>query len=259
MVSQTETTVALITGASRGIGKAVALRLAKKNIEVILNGRTKEPLEAVREQILSSGGRARVEIADLADLEQVVALAERIGDVDILVNNAASPEKYISVLADEDEHWSKTTNILMWAPVRLTRILARGMRERKTGVIVNITSVNSQFHAPYLAPYCMSKAALETFTRCAAMELAPHGVRINAVAPGIIHTELTEELLGDMLNHLQGVIPAGRAGKPDEVASLVEYLCSEDAAYINGAVYNMDGGMILGNFSQAQKRAAEVE
>jgi NAD(P)-dependent dehydrogenase (short-subunit alcohol dehydrogenase family) len=104
----------------------------------------------------------------------------------------------------------------------------------------------------------MSKAALETFTRCAAMELAPHGVRINAVAPGIIHTELTEELLGDMLNHLQNVIPAGRAGKPDEVASLVEYLCSDDAAYINGAVYNMDGGMILGNFPQAQKRAADI-
>jgi NAD(P)-dependent dehydrogenase (short-subunit alcohol dehydrogenase family) len=250
----TRNPVALITGASRGIGESIARRLAGKGVEVILNGRTLQSLEVLQAAIESDGGKARIEPADLADREEILNLASRCGPVDILINNAASPEKYFSILADEDEHWEKTMNILMWAPVLLTRILAREMKENNDGVIINISSVNAQFHAPYLAPYCMAKSALETFTRSAAMELGPFGIRVNAISPGIIRTQLTEELLGDGLNQLQGIVPAGRAGMPGEVASLVDYLCSDEAAYINGSVYKIDGGFTAGNFPQASKR-----
>src|ERR1700722_5309089 len=188
---------ALVTGASRGIGREIALTLARAGAEVILISRTSTALEAVAGEIRAAGGTAITEPCDIADRPQLLRVVARAGIVDILVNNAAPDEKFVPVLKPDDEHWDKTFAVNFTAPLLLTRELGRAMEANGGGSIINISSIIAQNPAPMLGACVCSKSALEALTRLTAMELGGSGVRANAIAPGIVETDLTQALLSD--------------------------------------------------------------
>jgi NAD(P)-dependent dehydrogenase (short-subunit alcohol dehydrogenase family) len=253
---------ALVTGASRGIGREIALKLARAGAEVILVSRTRAALETVAGEIRSAGGSAIVEPCDIADRRQLLDVAARAGTVDILVNNAAPDEKFVPIVQPDDEHWEKTFAVNFTAPLLLTRELGRRMAANSCGSIINISSIIAQDPAPMLGAYVCSKSALEALTRLTAMELGGSGVRANAIAPGIVETELTQSLLSDgpTWQALKMAIPLGRAGLVEEVAEAALFLASDRSSFLTGQIIALDGGTSAGQHAllagmQAQQSA----
>lgn len=244
-----EDRIALITGASRGIGEAIAKAMASAGAEVILSARGLEALNRVAAEIADAGGKARVVQTDLGDEAQVYALAAESSDADILVNNAAGDERQTPVLAEDEEHWRRSYAINFWAPYLLTRELGRKMVERGRGCIINISSIIARHPTPTTGAYVSSKAALEALSRVTAMELAPMGVRCNVIAPGLIDTELTRPMLtGPLLEYVVGAIPVGRLGSVEEVAGVAVFLASDAASFVTGQIINTDGGQTAGDY-----------
>jgi 3-oxoacyl-[acyl-carrier protein] reductase len=229
---------ALVTGGSRGIGRAIALELARAGAAVMVSYRTgqAEAEEVARE----AGGRAVQ--ADVSDAEQAKQLVTEAGELDILVNNAGvTRDGVIARMSDED--WAEVIGTNLGGVFHTCRAAARGMMKRRSGSIVNISSIVGVHGNPGQTNYSASKAGIIGFTKALARELGVRGVRANVVAPGYIDTRLTQVIADDMKELMLANTPLGRFGQPEDIAGAVRFLCSDEAAFITGEVLLVDGGM----------------
>jgi NAD(P)-dependent dehydrogenase (short-subunit alcohol dehydrogenase family) len=242
--------VAFITGASSGIGKAAAFSFAREKTRLVLVSRNKKVLQEVEESIKKMGVAVTIVPADLSDDEQtkkcVTSALDSFGGVDILVNSAgiiASGTVENTTL----ENWEYMMNVNLRSIFLLTQLLLPSLIERK-GNIVNVSSVTGLRAFPNVLAYCVSKAGLDQMTRCAALELAAKGVRVNAVNPGVTWTNLhrnsgmDEKTYQAFVEHSKSTHPVGRIGTPEEIAELILFLASPHASWITGATYSIDGG-----------------
>jgi NAD(P)-dependent dehydrogenase (short-subunit alcohol dehydrogenase family) len=243
--------IVLVTGAGRGIGQAIAQGFAAEGARVAANDITPVNLDKTVAAINSSGGVAQAFIADIAKKMPVQALIEQIretwGRIDILVNNAGV-EPHAPLLDLDDWDWQRTIDVNLSGPFYLIQSVGRVMREQGGGVIVNVASIAGRAHGlKDRAAYVASKMGLIGLTREAARELAAYNIRVNAVCPGVIETEMTAALRQDqaMLARWLADIPQGRLGKPDDVTGLVLFLCSDAADYLTGQAINIDGGKVM--------------
>ena len=234
--------VALVTGGSRGIGAAISRELAEAGARVAVNYRAGQ--EAAEKLASEIGGLAAQ--ADVSSADEVQALVERVeselGDLDILVNNAGvTRDTLIARMSDED--WETVIDTNLRGTFNTSRAVARKMLRRRSGAIVNLSSVVGVHGNPGQANYAASKAGIIGLTKALARELGSRGVRVNAIAPGYISTELTDVLNEEQRGLILGNTPLGRLGEPGDVAGAVRFLCSDEAAFITGEVLLVDGGL----------------
>lgn len=242
----------MVTGASSGIGRACARALGAEGANVVLAGRRRERLDEVAAELAAAGREALVVTGDTRDAKAcaawVAAALARFGGLDGLVN-AAGVLGNGSVLETTTEEWDRMMDVNVTGVMQVTRAAAEALKARK-GAVVNLSSVAGIRPYGNLAAYCVSKAAVEMYTRCAALDFAPFGVRVNAVAPGVVVTELhtVTGAVADYAGFLErgkSTHPIGRVGQADEVASLILYLLSGEAGWITGASMSIDGGRAL--------------
>ena len=236
---------ALVTGASGGIGGAVARALHGAGAAVVLSGTREAPLSELAEAL---GERVHVVPCDLCDPDAVEALprraAEAAGGVDVLVNNAGiTRDQLLMRMSDED--WGRVMDVNLGAAMRLSRGVLRGMTKARWGRIVNVTSVVGATGNPGQANYAAAKAGLVAMGKSLAAEVASRGVTVNAVAPGFVGTAMTDALSEEQRGGILSRIPAGRMGAPEEVAAAVLYLASQEAGYVTGATLHVNGGMAM--------------
>ena len=241
--------VALVTGASRGIGRATAIELGGCGASVVVNYRGQaEAAAAVVGEIEAAGGRAiamQADVSDGADVDRVVkATTETYGGVDILVNNAGITRDNL-LLRMKDEEWDSVFNTNLRAAYLLTRAVLRPMMRARWGRIINITSVAGLVGNAGQANYAAAKAGLIGFTKSVAREMAPRGITANAVAPGFIASDMTAGLSETMRQGALAMVPLERFGQPQEVAQVVAFLASDAAAYITGQTIAVDGGITM--------------
>ncbi len=241
--------VALVTGASQGIGRAVAMELAKHGATVVLAARNVEKLDAVKAEIAAAGGRAESFALDVSSEESIKAVGKaviaQIGPVHILVNNAGVTRDGLAMrmkLAD----WNEVLTTNLTGAFLLTQAVLPAMLRERWGRIVNITSVVGEVGQAGQANYAASKAGLIGLTKTLARELASRSITVNAVAPGYIETAMTAVLNDEQKNAMLGVVPLGRPGSDADIASAVRYLASEEAGYITGHTLDVNGGMYMG-------------
>lgn len=242
--------VALVTGASSGIGRAVSLRLAKDGMVIVAVGRNQGELSSVRDEARQFDGSIRPHLADLTETSQVDRLITEIGEthgtIDVLVN-AAGIIKNGSIEDTTLDDWDKMMNVNLRSMFYLTQKCVPFLVATK-GSVVNVSSVTGLRAFPNVLAYCVSKAGTDQFTRCTALELAPKGVRVNAVNPGVVITNLhkrggmSDEAYEQFLENAKKTHPLGRAGHAEEVAELIAFLASDKAGWITGATYEIDGG-----------------
>jgi 3-oxoacyl-[acyl-carrier protein] reductase len=237
---------ALVTGASGGIGGAIARSLHARGAEVVISGTRAAALEELASAL---GERVHVLTADLGDADSVTALAndaEKIAadGIDILVNNAGVTRDGL-LLRMKDEDWDRVIAVNLGSGFRLARALLRGMMKRRWGRIVGISSIVGATGNPGQANYAASKAGMVGFSKALAAEVANRGITVNVVAPGFIQTAMTDVLNDDQRERLLAGIPAGRLGQPEDIAAAVTYLASEEASYVTGATLHVNGGMAM--------------
>ena len=235
---------ALVTGASGGIGDAIARQLHRQGATVVLAGRRQDALAALAESL---GDRARVAVAELAEpqaAEQMIAAADADGGVDVLINNAGLTRDNLA-LRMKDEDWQTVLDVNLSAGFRLIRAALRGMMRRRWGRIVNVTSIVALTGNPGQANYAAAKAGMIGMTKSLAAEVAGRGITVNCVAPGFIQTPMTEALSEKQRARLLERVPAGRLGSGADVAAAVAYLVSEEAAYVTGQTLHVNGGMAM--------------
>lgn len=245
---------ALVTGASRGLGAAIARELARGGAHVTLSARNEPALERLKREIESDGGRADVQCADLGTRQSCRELARHCGEIDLLVNNAGATtvNRDKPVIETDDELWDESLQLNLLAPLVLMQELGRRMARRQRGVIVNITSIAARQGRPLRGAYTASKAALEAMTRVAAMELAPQGVRVLAIAPGMTQTPAVAAALPPGISSeslARRYVPIGRMVDPEELARLCCYLASDAVPALTGTVITLDGGMTAGRYA----------
>lgn len=241
--------VALVTGASRGIGRAIALLMAKQGADVVVNysgseGAAQETVDA----ILAMGRKAIKIKANVGNAEEVAAMVEEahstFGRIDILVNNAGITRDGL-LMRMKDSDWDDVININLKGVYLMTKAVSKIMMKQRNGKIVNMTSVVGVTGNAGQANYSASKAGVIGFTKTCAKELASRGITVNAIAPGFIHTDMTDVLPDKVKEAMVHTIPLGRMAEPDEVAAVAVFLASDMSSYITGQVINVDGGMVM--------------
>ncbi|WP_417245937.1 3-oxoacyl-[acyl-carrier-protein] reductase [Celeribacter sp.] len=236
---------ALITGASGGIGGAIAKALYEAGATVGLSGTRVEPLEALAAEL---GERAHVLPCNLSDKEAVEALpkqaAEAMGSVDILVNNAGITRDNLFMRMSDDE-WESVLNVNLTSTMKLCKGVMRGMMKARWGRIVNISSIVGATGNPGQANYAASKAGMVGMSKSLAYEVATRGITVNCVAPGFIATAMTDKLTDEQKDKINVQIPTGRMGAPEEIAAAVVYLASNEAGYTTGTTLHVNGGMAM--------------
>ncbi|MBL7125449.1 MAG: 3-oxoacyl-[acyl-carrier-protein] reductase [Dehalococcoidales bacterium] len=239
--------VAIVTGSGRGIGRAIALKLAEVGATVVVNDIGEaSPVDSVAEEIKATGGQSLAVLADVSKSQDVARLVETtvstFGKVDILVNNAGITRDQL-IMRMSDEEWDKVLSVNLRSVFLCTRAVVRHMIRQRWGRIISIASIVGLVGNPGQANYAAAKAGIIGFTRTIAKEVAARGITANAIAPGFIDTEMTQRLEEDWKQQLKKQIPLGYLGSPGDVAEAVAFLASEEARYITGQVLSVDGGM----------------
>ena len=243
--------VAIITGASRGIGESCAEAFMEAGAKLVLAGRKLDTLEEVAHRLYKAGGDAtpiRAHVGKTVDCEDLVTrAAARYGSIDILVNNAGTNPHFGATLECPDQLWEKSFEVNLNGAFHMSRLCVPHMRERGAGVIVNNASYGGVKPIPGIGVYCVAKAALLMFTKVLAMELSGDNIRVNAVAPGIVNTKFSEAIWRDELKmaELKKHVPMKRMAEPDEVAAAILYLACDASGYSTGTVLSVDGGSSL--------------
>lgn len=241
--------VAVVTGASRGIGKAIAMKLASMEVTVIVNYvGSKEKAESVVEEIKASGGKAEAIRCDVSDFKQCgeffADVHKRFGRIDILVNNAGITRDGLTMAMKEEDFDDVIATNLKGA-FNCIRFVSRIMAKQRYGKIINMSSVSGVTGNAGQINYSAAKAGVIGITKSVARELASRNVTVNAIAPGFIETDMTRELSEKVKEQAVTQIPLGRFGKPEEVAELTAFLASDNSGYITGQVFHIDGGMVM--------------
>ncbi|MCX7280942.1 MAG: 3-oxoacyl-[acyl-carrier-protein] reductase [Alphaproteobacteria bacterium] len=237
---------ALITGASGGIGGAIAKSLHGQGAKVVLSGTRAEALEAVRAELGEGAFIAPANLSDIASVEALTKVAEEAAgsSIDILVNNAGITKDNLFMRMKDDD-WDQVIAVNLTAAFRLSRAVLRGMMKKRWGRIIQITSVVSATGNPGQGNYAAAKAGLVGMSKSLAAEVASRNITVNAVAPGFIQTAMTDVLTDQQKELIAARIPAGRMGLPGEIAAAVTYLASEEAAYVTGETIHINGGMAM--------------
>ena len=242
-----ERRVALVTGASRGIGRAIAKRLASDGLHVVLVARDQSRLDEVLSEIEADGGVGESRTCDLGDPASLEAMMESVlsdrGRLDVLVNNAGINRDGL-ILRMSDEDFDEVLSVNLRATFITCRAVARSMMRGRWGRIINISSVTGLVGNPGQANYAAAKAGMVGMTKTLAKELGSKGITANVVAPGFIETDMTEAMSSEILAEAAKRLPLRRLGRPEEIAHAVAYLASEDAGYVTGQVLTVDGGMV---------------
>lgn len=244
--------VALITGASRGIGEAIAVAYARAGAKVILASRRQADLETVAGRIRESGGEALAMAAHTGDRTAIQSLVARaldtFGGIDILVNNAATNPHFGPILTAEDSHWDKILDVNVKGYFRMVKACAESMQARGGGKVINLSSVAGLEPQPMMGVYSVSKAAVLMLTRVLAAELAPFNIQVNAIAPGFVKTKFSAALWQNpQINEaILKRIPQKRMAEPEEIAGLAVYLASPASSFVTGSVFSIDGGQLTG-------------
>ena len=235
----------LVTGASGGIGKAIAIELSSNGADLCLTGRNKSELESLQKLI---GGNCEIIISDLSKSEGIDELAnsaqEKMGQIDILINNAGITRDNLFMRMSEED-WNEVINVNLNSIFKLTKHLIKGMIKRRYGRIINITSVIGVAGGAGQSNYSASKAGIIAMSKSLAQEVGSRSVTVNSIAPGFIETNMTAELSDDRKQEILNSISIGRLGKPDDIAGAVCFLASDKASYITGQTINVDGGLIM--------------
>jgi len=243
---------ALVTGASRGIGRAIALAFAEEGATVVLGSRNLGSVEALAKEI---GNNALPIRLDVTDLQSIAQAREKAGDVNVLVNNAGIAGS-VKVLAMDDEHWQSHLDVNLTGAFRVTRAFLAPMVAAKWGRVIQIASTAGKVGFAYTAAYCASKHGLIGFTRALALEMATSGVTVNAICPGFVRTEMASEAArniaaktgkseAEATRWLEALSPQNRLMEPEEVAAVAVLLASEEARGVNGQAINIDGGAVV--------------
>jgi dehydrogenase/reductase SDR family protein 4 len=243
--------VALITGASKGIGEAIARYLASCGAKVVINSRKQDELDKVAETIIGEGGECTGIAANAGDIAACKTLIEKTvalyGGIDILVNNAASNPIFGPVVQCEEWAFDKIMNINVKAPFELSKLVYPMMKERGGGSVINISSIAGLTPDPGLGMYSVSKAALNMLTKVTAKEWGPDNIRVNAICPGLIKTKFSEALWQNekWLNYFVKQTPIARMGTVEEIAGLALFLASDASTYCTGTLFTADGGITI--------------
>lgn len=235
----------LVTGASGGIGKAIAVELSSNGADLCLTGRKKSELESLQKLI---GGNCEIIISDLSKSEGIDELAnsaqEKMGQIDILINNAGITRDNLFMRMSEED-WNEVINVNLNSIFKLTKQLIKGMIKRRYGRIINITSVIGVAGGAGQSNYSASKAGIIAMSKSLAQEVGSRSVTVNSIAPGFIETNMTAELSDDRKEEILHSISLGRLGKPDDIAGAVCFLASDKASYITGQTIHINGGMLM--------------
>lgn len=243
-----DTKIALITGASRGIGKASALALGQKGMFVIGTATTEPGAEVITAFLRKEGVRGKGLVADVSDADSVTALLEEIAKLVglpvVVVNNAGVTRDNL-LLRMKAEEWDTVVNTNLNSMYRVCKACLKGMTKARFGRIINISSVVGSSGNAGQTNYAATKAGIEGFTRSLAKEIGSRGITVNAIAPGFIETDMTDALLEEQKLALLGQVPLGRLGRPEEIASVVAFLASDAGSYITGETLHVNGGMYM--------------
>ncbi|WP_152206956.1 3-oxoacyl-ACP reductase FabG [Marinobacter changyiensis] len=241
--------IALVTGATRGIGKSIAKALAEQGAQVVGTATSEAGAESITAELKSGGFNGFGIVMDVSDPASIDAglkyVSDQLGAPQILVNNAGITRDNL-LMRMKDDDWSAVIETNLASVFRTSKAVLRGMAKARWGRIINISSVVAGMGNPGQVNYCAAKAGVEGLTRSLAKEMGNRGITANCVAPGFIDTDMTRKLDDKQRNAMMEVIPAGRLGDPDEVAAVVAFLASEAAAYVTGETIHVNGGMFMG-------------